>query len=332
MAGLWWVFYVKDCTGGNYFWYKTSSDRIHWSAAIQIVTTARPTEIFNTGIWFDGTYLYYVACDGFNVSSQSWNIWYRRGIPNSNGTITWDAAEQTVTCDDGPAFSYVVWVFTDTNNCAWIAEGRGSSYCSLLQNANSGAGGGVWSTAQHKTQVANRLGGVPIGNGYVVMFWTDLSTPVHKFKLWNGASWGATVTDTSGNVDYDGISFSCVSTANNQVHMVFINTSNQLVYTIYDAPSNSITYESVIVGAAPTTNATIATDSNGADTNVFYGQGNYICFFKRRLSDGAYSIIASENYGSPVGGRGVESWDDSGGYVYFWFRSGSNFYLAFWQP
>jgi len=336
MAGLWWVFYTNDCAlepGSDIgFWYRTSSDRIHWSAATQIVTTARPTEQFNTGIWFDGTYLYYVASDGSSVSSESNSLWFRRGIPHSDSTITWSAAEQEITgMYANTAFSAVVWVFTDANGYSWAMNGRADgSHATLMQNANTD---GTWSTSTVHRVDAQRMGAVPLSNGNVVQFWTSMSAPfIHKFSTWDGFTWSAVVSDTSGNHDYDGIAFSAVSTANNQVHSVFINTSNQLVYQIYDSLSNTITYTSVIAGAAPTTNATIATDSNGADTNVFYGQGNYIKFFKRRLSDGAYSVTASENFGSTVGGRGVESWDDSGGYVYFWFTSGSNFRLAFWQP
>jgi len=42
-------------------------------------------------VWFDGTYMHYVA-----IASFEWNqpLYYRRGTPNPDGTITWSAPEQ----------------------------------------------------------------------------------------------------------------------------------------------------------------------------------------------------------------------------------------------
>lgn len=342
MAGLWWAFYTNDCAlqPPNHagLWYRTSSDRVNWSAATQITTSARPDETFNTGLWFDGTYLYYVAGDGHAVSSPSTNMWWRRGTPKTDGTIDWGiTSEQVITPPSGGnAKQSVLWCFTDASGASWVCSGRAYVANNYVQrNANIN---GTWSTNLSHTQYSTRLGAVPLPNGNVVMFWTTASAPYyHSFSVYNGSTWSSTVTGSGG--DYDGISFSCVSTANNQVHMTYINdhTPSQLVYLVYDAPSNSILSETVIAGAvfSANDNATIATDSGGANTNVFWGDTatGKIYFFKRRVSDGAMSPIVSQSYYFGVLGRGVESWDDSGGYLFFWF---SNFYndivLCFWTP
>jgi len=81
-AGRFWVFY----SDGSNMVYRTSTDSSSWSSA----TTVRAcTYGFKFSIWFDGTYLHYAYSD---VSA----IYYRRETPNSDGTITWSAAEQTV--------------------------------------------------------------------------------------------------------------------------------------------------------------------------------------------------------------------------------------------
>ena len=338
MAGLWWAFYTNDCDLEPLdqigFWYRTTSDRISWSAPIQITTSARPTEQFNTGIWYDGTYLYYVACDGFGVSSQTTNIWFRRGVPNADGTITWSQPEQTILNPEsgGTVFSFVVWVFTDVSGYPWIVYSRAGSNNSLKKNANTD---GTWSTALTHSiasggSLNTRLGGIPMLNGDVVAFWTDPTTEKHEFQLYNGSSWGSVITGSGA--DFDGVSFSAVATSNNQVHMTYVNSSSEGVYLIYDAPSNSIASETIMPGIAPTTDITIASDSEASYTDMFWGQGNYIYFMRRRVIDGMFSAVASENFGSAIGGRGMESWNDAGGYMFFWFSAlPSDIYWAFFQ-
>ena len=80
-AGLYWVFYGN----GSKLCYRTSSDGSTWSSENQIESALG----YYVDVLFDGTYVHYVNCYG--------GVYYRRGTPNSNGTITWSASEQTIT-------------------------------------------------------------------------------------------------------------------------------------------------------------------------------------------------------------------------------------------
>jgi hypothetical protein len=346
MAGLWWVFYTNDCylepPNLQGLWYRTSSDRINWSApATPVVTGAKPDETFNAGIWYSGTYLYYVAGDGTDVSSPSPNMRWRRGTPNTDGTITWSAAEQSIAPPSGGnAIGSVLWCFTDVGGNEWIISGRANFANNYVQrNANHD---GTWSTNLSHSQASTRLGAVPLPNGNVTMFWTSATTPYyHSFSTYNGSTWSPTVT-ASTYQDYDGISFSAVATIDNQVHMTYVNGSNKMVYLIYDSISNTILSEAIVPGATPNTNVTIATDSNKENTNCFWGDigaGTYnVIAYLKRTRAGVFSSIARQAYPySDVFGRGVESWDDSGGYMFFIFGNTDSggtgsIILSFWTP
>jgi len=82
--GRFWVFW----SDGFNIVYATSTDGLTWTSP----TTIRPCkrgDLFT--VWFDGTYMHYVA-----IASFEWNqpLYYRRGTPNPDGTITWSAPEQ----------------------------------------------------------------------------------------------------------------------------------------------------------------------------------------------------------------------------------------------
>lgn len=84
-SGRHWVFYGD----GKNMVYKTSRDAENWSGA----TTVRPcVQGYYFSVWFDGTCVHYAAYPGTSGSP----LVYRRGIPESSGSITWSAPEQTV--------------------------------------------------------------------------------------------------------------------------------------------------------------------------------------------------------------------------------------------
>jgi len=80
---LFWVFYSD---GANLV-YKTSADGIDWSSKVT-VAPCKTGEQFS--VWYNGSHVAYTRKYGTS-------IYYRLGIPQSNGTIVWCAPEQTVT-------------------------------------------------------------------------------------------------------------------------------------------------------------------------------------------------------------------------------------------
>lgn len=81
MTGLNWIFY----SDGTNFGYKTSYDNYSAFTALWTITYGN-----HVSLWFDGLKVYYIR----RVSTSAFA--YRRGMPNSNATITWDFDEVVV--------------------------------------------------------------------------------------------------------------------------------------------------------------------------------------------------------------------------------------------
>jgi hypothetical protein len=128
--GRFWVFY----SDGTNMVYRTSTDGSTWSSA---TTVRAATNGYQFSVWFDGTYLHYAY-------AYSSSIYYRRGTPNSDGTITWSATEQTVSTTYNNA-SYPM-VSVDSNGYAWIGyrDTDGTNYYPYV--IKSGNNDGTWGT------------------------------------------------------------------------------------------------------------------------------------------------------------------------------------------
>jgi hypothetical protein len=110
MATRYWVFY----TDGTNFGYRTSTDGSSWS---DFTALKAEDEGHRFGLHFDGTYIHYVFCD----SGSGSDVLYRRGTPQTNGTITWSAVEQTAYAT--PAGDSVMYplVTVDSNGYPWVS-------------------------------------------------------------------------------------------------------------------------------------------------------------------------------------------------------------------
>ena len=86
-AGRHWVFF-NDTYFINYL---SSTDGSTWTGSNDVSTKSISSgQMFS--VFFDGTYVHVAFC----VANAGSAIYYRRGTPNSDGTITWSAAVQTV--------------------------------------------------------------------------------------------------------------------------------------------------------------------------------------------------------------------------------------------
>jgi hypothetical protein len=91
-VGRYWAWY----TDGTNELLTSSTDGLTWSTPLIIRPGTGGAQFAGT---FDGTYFHYVS------SHSHGQTVYRRGQPNSDGTITWSAPEQVVvTC--GTTFPY----------------------------------------------------------------------------------------------------------------------------------------------------------------------------------------------------------------------------------
>jgi len=229
--GRFWDFY----SDGINMVYRTSTDGTSWSAA----TTVRADsfgQLFS--IWFDGTYLHYAY---FDVSA----IYYRRGTPNVNGSITWSASEQTVsTTSNSAEFPFVS---VDSNGYVWIGFVE-SNHPWVIKSGNND---GTWGTTPNgfPYQLSTTSGTwcvsvIPLTAGKMLAIYAHGSGYTVTAQRWDGAAWGTEVETTY--TAFYGYYYSAVAQGDN-VHLTFLRgTEHYIVYYKYTYTSNSFGTEVII--------------------------------------------------------------------------------------
>lgn len=137
-AGLYWLFYGD----GTDLFYRTF-DGVTWSAATSVGASIG-TVSADIVVHFDGTFMHYLVGNGVNNTA----LFYRRGTPNSDGTITWSAAEQTAGAA-AAAWDYIPEdVRVDSNGRPWILYGYKDDVLSKYQLLadRSSTTDGTWSS------------------------------------------------------------------------------------------------------------------------------------------------------------------------------------------
>jgi len=228
--GLFWVFY----TDGTNIVYRTSEDGATWSSP----TTVRVCDTgTNFSVWFDGTYVHYAA-----TAVYDWNepIVYRRGTPNTDGTITWSASEQTVIQDPDKAFQNI-FIAVDSDGYPWI--GMRTVQAAPLPSGNwaevikSSTNDGTWTTQSGFPYRPDTTSGkrdimilVPLTSQkmYIIYVWSGAtaSNPING-RLWDGSSWGSQETATTRQ-SHDA-SISAVA-CQDIVHVVYDELTTNVVY------------------------------------------------------------------------------------------------------
>jgi hypothetical protein len=260
--GLFWAFY----SDGTNLVYSTSSDGQTWSPP----TAIRPcTNGINFSVWFDGTYLHYAYA---SLSS----IYYRRGTPNSNGSITWSAPEQTVSTTFNKALAPMISV--DSGGYVWIGYSdyesiEGFYYPFVIKSGNND---GTWGTTpsgfpyQLSTLGTSlwSVSPIPLTYGKMLIIYAASGLTV-KAKAWTGSGWLSEVATASIIASFQ--DFSAVAQGDD-VHLVFCQqTTNNYIYTKYDYASNSFGAETTLVSGAEASysNPKISIDSTKNNLYVF---------------------------------------------------------------
>jgi hypothetical protein len=252
--GRFWVFYANFASGN--FEYRTSIDGKIWSEA----TIVRAGEYGpHMSIFFDGTFIHY-AYTGYATA-----IYYRRGIPNSDGTIAWSADEQTVNTNSNQASNPAVAV--DSNGYAWIGYREGTAGTRTPWIIKSGNNNGTWGTTPNgfPYQLSATQSSywtcvpVPLTNGkmlvvYAHHFTDDYGYPI-EMRAWDGSDWLDVVATISGI--YHSMHYSEVAEGDD-VHIVFWKyVSNvlptEVVYVKYSYASNSLSAETCLQDNIPNT-------------------------------------------------------------------------------
>jgi len=255
--GLFWVFFGN----GTHILWKTSSDGITWSAN----NTLRAGSGDRFSLWFDGTYLYYVYADG--------NLYYRMGLPNPDGSITWSFAEVSITSSSATR----PFICRDTNGYIWISY---QAYDSALAGntpyiIRSGNNDGTWGTTPSgfPLELSTTTGTwasevIPLTNGKVLVLYA-ISGATIKARAWNGSAWLSEIATTSSISSES--RFTAVAQGN-IVHLVFLRASTyDIVYVKYDYSTNSFSAETTLKASQSSGDApAICIDDTTNDLYVFW--------------------------------------------------------------
>jgi len=225
--GRFWAFFVSySFTAGTNvpMWYH-STDGINWSKGGEIGTTSTDTDAFS--IFFDGTYVHYARASGAY-------IYYGRGIPNADGTITWSATEQQAATVLGYPLR-VPFVSVDSKGYPWIGfRVELSSAAHDAYVTKSSTNDGTWVTASGFPYQLNIghfvywcVSVVPLTNLKVYIIYCNYQNNPIFGRLWNGSSMGAEEVATSSNIDHPE-SHSVVAVGDD-VHLVFHDRVNETI-------------------------------------------------------------------------------------------------------
>jgi hypothetical protein len=266
--GRYWVFYSD---GANLV-YKTSTDGVSWTAAATIRSCSTGQHF---SVWFDGTYMHYVVGGGTS--------YYRRGLPNSNGTVTWSASEQTL-----PVSTYSPCIAVDSNGYVWVAYMSGNYPWVTRSGNNDGTWGTTPSGFPYKlsttSSAAWQVAVVPLTGGKVLVLYISGSGYAVTARRWDGSSWGTAVSTTYAVKYY--YAFSAVA-AGDDVHLVYTKYSStsptDLIYQKYVYASNSFTSAVAVDSISTDSCPVISRNPSNDDLYVFwagYPTANHIYYKK----------------------------------------------------
>jgi hypothetical protein len=259
-AGRFWLFYADGI--GNMV-YCTSTDGSTWTTPT-VIRPANSGEEFS--VWFDGTYLHYAYAGGGS-------IYYRRGTPNSDGTITWSASEQTVSTTYNRA--YYPMVSVDTAGYVWIGyvDYSGTYYYPYV--IKSGNNDGTWGTTPSgfpyqlstTSDLTWRVSVIPLTSGKMLAVYACGDATV-RAQRWTGSGWGSEVSTTSAI--FYGYMHSAVAQGDD-VHLTFLKyLPNDILYVKYTYATNSFGTETTLVAGATGYSAPVLSiDPSTNDLYVF---------------------------------------------------------------
>jgi len=297
--GRFWVFYYDGASSAG---YSTSTDGFSWTPFTPF-TSRTCGAGWRFAVAYDGTRLHYVFSTGTNGDP----LYYRCGLPNADGTITWLDNEQNITIGESDTGHLWPSIAIDSEGRPWVAYARknateNSRYAYVTTSITSN---GTWITRvgfPHRLSSTNYTGInvmiVPLTNQKMLAIISCGGWQIESY-LWNGSSWSEKQTTTSA-ITSDGI-IECGLSAVNQgddVHLVFIKDStHDLVYTKYSYASNSWGPETIV---QPTVNSeTSPVLSIDSATNMLYcfwaGAPTADCIYYKVYNGAAWSFVEGSN-------------------------------------
>jgi len=315
-AGRFWVFY----TDGTDLVYKSSSDGLSWSARSASLGALSSGD--GLSVHYDGIYVHYARSTGTNTEP----LYYRRGVPDADGTIAWSAAEQ-IAVDAVSAARYLYpSVSVDSSGHALV------SYHLDKQNGHAGEGpyvaksgnnDGTWGsapagfpyqlTADSESEWYTTVHGLT-SDKIAVTFADHTNIVGVSIATYDGANWN-TARTTISNPQF-GSGYSAVAEGDD-VHIALLTTSTfDILYCRYTYATNSLSSEYAILNTTTSSSfPALSRDSNN-DLYCFWpgAPTTSHVYYKRMVGDAwdtEYTDWLTETNLTPNGG--VSAFYDQGG-------------------
>jgi RHS repeat-associated protein len=296
--GRHWVFFAD----GSNMVFQSSTNGTTWNSKTTVrACTTGP--LF--GLAYDGTYVHYA----YAKAAVSNALFYRRGLPNADGTITWSAAEQTVVAASSANIYKSPAIAVDSTGAAWIGylQDAASDYPFVTRSSTTN---GTWTTAssfphQLSTTTSTSWAVTPVAlqSGRMLVLYTRGGAKASS-KLWKGTAWAsARALFTGYNVYSTGVRASAVAVGDD-VHLVYQKVSTYAVqYVKFTYSSSDTTYygswggeAALQAGVTATTVPVLARDGATNDLYCFWAgspTANHI-YYKKRTAAGGWDTSPTD--------------------------------------
>lgn len=290
-AGRHWAFFPDGTGALGEMYYTSSADGSSWEAKSALDSGLGAPYSHMMDVVYDGVYLHYAIWR--QTATYEQEIYYRRGLPLSNGTITWSAARQTVMqVDDDPNPMEAGGLAVDSDGYPYIVWGEETGdYTKIIRSSTNN---GTWTTdAGFSTTLSEtgRWGTVAaLTGGKMYAIYSDIDqTPNYlRGRLWTGSEWGdeeIISSDRPGTYPASQDTYFDFTTIGDTVHVVYSEAvdfdayyRNRSVAGVWSDPvliHNEDTWYPHIVGLLD------------GDISIIYTYDD-AAYYERRYIDGAW--------------------------------------------
>ena len=284
--GLFWAFYSDGTNAG----WEFSNDGTTWDGGFTSIGACTSGRYFS--VWFDGTYVHYARTD----LGGTFDLFYRRGTPVNDGTITWSAVEQTVYAGSSGDAYHFPCIAVDTNGYAWIGavndDPGGDDFPVILKNDNND---GTWSNdfiaVLKETDTSTwKVVPVPLTSGKVyVVYCMNAAAPLGKLY---DSGWGSEESDLADYAIEGGSAFSAAADGDD-VHFVYNrDVTYQIRYNkrVYGVGWNA---DDVLVqdGVALQTIPALSVDPSRGDLYCFWASLSTDHVYYKKYSSGSWGDL-----------------------------------------
>ena len=272
-AGRHWAFFPDGDPYGatGVLVFSSSVDGVTWDAPTTVRALNTSCEF---AVYWDGTYVHYAA-NGVTINAGY--AVYRRGTPNSNGTVSWSAAEQQVPGIGASSFGDgVIGVSVDSGGYVWVGYSDHQGASTYPYVTKSGNNDGTWGATpagfpyKLSTDTGNFWSVVPVALTSLKMaaLYQNGAGVKLKIQTWTGAAWNAEKSVASNSSGY--YQYSAVADGDD-VEVVYLKaTTFDFRSVTYTYTTNSFGSETVVQVVVTGITPVLCRNSTTDDLYVFW--------------------------------------------------------------